>query len=201
MAEPGIVYTPSTEDSPLRQGELLSGIVHAQRKLDSIGTGLALIIRSVEHPWVIVLSQDCDLDWDFKWRQEQSQLASPQRRPSTKEIPNVLLCEMVEAGDLHAEWQMGSREWKHLIQNKNERYHFLQKVAMEEDACHEGTPELCIDFKRYFTIPTGELYLQLTLEARRRCRLNSPYVRHLSSRFYNFQSRVALPEEHFSESS
>jgi len=46
-----------------------------------------------------------------------------------------------------------------------------------------------------------ELYLRLGLGARRRCRLNSPYVQHLCSRFYNFQSRVALGEEHFGEPS
>lgn len=201
MAERAIIYAASAEGSALRQSELLSGIIQAQRRLDSIGPSLAPIVLSVVHPWVLVLSQDCDLDWDFRWRREWSQPDAPQGRPSTKQLPNILFCEMVEAADLHSEWQMGSREWKHLVQNKNERYHFLQKVGIDEDACHEGVPELCIDFKRYFTIPTDELYVQLVLGARRRCHLNSPYLQHLCGRFYNFQSRVALPEEHFSEPS
>lgn len=64
----------------------------------------------------------------------------------------------------------------------------------------EGAPELVIDFKRYFTLPTGELYRWIALgETRRRCRLRSPYMEHLSSRFAYFLSRVALPEDYRSE--
>jgi hypothetical protein len=59
---------------------------------------------------------------------------------------------------------------------------------------------MAIDFKRYFTLPTDELYLRVERqETRRRCGLKSPYLEHLSARFSCFLSRVALPEDHFSE--
>ena len=55
-------------------------------------------------------------------------------------------------------------------------------------AIGEGMPELGIDFKRYFTIPTDEVYFRIRAEAQRRSRLRSPYLEHLSNRFYSFQS-------------
>ena len=39
-----------------------------------------------------------------------------------------------------------------------------------------GIPELGVDFKRYFTIPTDEIYKRIEKgEVRRRCVLMSPY--------------------------
>jgi hypothetical protein len=68
------------------------------------------------------------------------------------------------------------------------------------DRLQEGLPELAIDFKRYFTVPTDEVYRRIELgEARRRCLLISPYLEHLSSRYAYFLSRIALPVDHASE--
>jgi hypothetical protein len=46
-----------------------------------------------------------------------------------------------------------------------------------------------------FSIPTDELYLRITLGMRRRARLQSPHLQHLSSRFGYYCLRVALPIE------
>jgi len=56
-------------------------------------------------------------------------------------------------------------------------------------------PELGIDFKRYFTLPTAEVYYQIQRQAARRCCLRSPYLEHLSTRFHAYQQRLALPED------
>jgi hypothetical protein len=174
-------------------------VVQARLKLDSIGPGLAPVVQSVTHPWVIVLSQDCDLDWDFKTRQQRPEAADPVAIAPAKEVPNTLLCEVLEAERVRARPEIKSRDWERMKINKDERYQFLQSIASSEDALGQGTPELCIDFKRYFTVPTDELYLQFTMGAVRRSRLNLPYVQHLCVRFFYFQYRVALPEEHESE--
>ena len=77
------------------------------------------------------------------------------------------------------------------------------------DAVGKGFSELAIDFKRYFTIPPDEVRRRLDLEtpvpgseairARRRSVFMSPYLEHLSTRFAQYFSRVALPEQHQSE--
>jgi hypothetical protein len=89
--------------------------------------------------------------------------------------------------------------WDPVKKNKNERYQFLQQVEQADDAAAEGVPETGIDFRRYFTIPTGEVYVQIEKFARRRCRLLSPFLEHLSNRFAHYLCRVALPFEHVSE--
>ena len=136
------------------------------------------------------MTQDCDLDWDYKARQKGSE--------QQKLIPSVLFCEVATAEELFGRIR-NSKIWEKVQQNKDERYQFLQQVSPEDDALGEGLPELGIDFKRYFTIPTGEVYLRLqNPEIRRRCKLNVPYRDHLSTRFCYFQMRVALPAEHAS---
>ena len=76
----------------------------------------------------------------------------------------------------------------------------MQKVDATCDGLQQGLPELTIDFKRYFTIPTDEVYKRIEIsETKRRCVLVGPYLEQLSSRFAYFIGRVALPEDHFSE--
>jgi hypothetical protein len=91
---------------------------------------------------------------------------------------------------------MNKDRWSKVKTNKDERYQFLEKVPSESDALGKGLPELGIDFKRYFCLPTDEAYYRLETDAMRRCRLRSPYLEHFSTRFSYFLSRVALPNDH-----
>ena len=121
--------------------------------------------------------------------------------PLGKMIPNVLLCEIDEAAGIRNGYGAisTSETWKRIEQNKEERFQFLQKIPPEADRLKEGLPEMAIDFKRYFTIPTEEVYLRFRLEAQRRCRLASPYLEHLALRFGYYQMRVGLPADHYSD--
>lgn len=196
------IYRPSLPDSsPLRQGEILSGIIQVKLNLKTYGTE-DVEIDLLVHPYAIIVSQDCDLDWDFRARHGESQ--------EHKRIPSILFCEISTARNLssvilnieNVKDIKKSRIWSRVKENKDERYHFLQQVKQEEDCLSEGLPELGVDFKRYFTIPADEVYLRIEKsESKRRCCLTSPYTEHFSSRFFYFQSRVALPEDHFSEPS
>lgn len=61
-------------------------------------------------------------------------------------------------------------------------------------------PHPYVDFKRYFAIPVDEIYARIDAgELRRRCCFQAPYLQHLATRFYCYQARIALPEQHFSE--
>jgi hypothetical protein len=134
------------------------------------------------------MTQACDLTQDFEPRQN----GKPQ-------LPEVLFCQVPMAEELRKTPGLASDIWKRIRQNKDERYHFLEGVPLECDACGEAIPELGIDFKRYFTLPTEEVYHQIRSGTiRRRCVLISPYLEHLSTRFAYFLSRVALPRDHVS---
>jgi hypothetical protein len=189
LEETGGIYAPSSVNSALRQGEILSNLAQARLAIASliIGEEELLEIERVWHPLAIVMSQDCDLDWDCRSQQ------------NNKKIPNILFCEVTPAESLRGRSDINSEIWKRIKQNKDERYQFIQAALPQEDAQGEGLPELAIDFKRYFTIPTEEVYYRIQFGARRRCRLQSPYLEHLCTRFGYYQFRVALPAEHFSE--
>lgn len=192
-------YEKSSLGTALRQGELLSNVIELTIDLATMFCQSPNFAQK-KHPFAVVMSQDCDLDWDFAARNDQSQ--------EHKKIPNVLLCEIMCAKLLACKIMETegskrsdkSRTWARVKINKDERYHFFEEIDKSEDLQNEGIAELGSDFKRYFTIPTDELYERILHgETKRRCRLLSPYMEHLSSRFAYFQSRIALPEEHSSE--
>ena len=182
----------------LRQGEILSNLKQFKLNLESLHSGKPLA-EPIIHPFAIVVTQDCDAEQDFKKRQVSDLI-------SDKIIPSILFCEIVAAEQLRNRdkdnkvKEINSTIWGQVKINKNERYHFLESVSAKSDILGGGLPELTLDFKRYFTIPTEEVYYRLEIgEAKRRCRLVSPYLEHLTSRFNYFQSRIALPEDHTSE--
>jgi hypothetical protein len=183
-------------DQPLRQCEILTNVIQTRLALVSLGEAEPrtedLVFR-----YAIILTQDCELEQDHGVRFPAGQPASD------KLIPSVLLAEVYTAEDMLSRIADSSKkQWERLniAKNKNERFHFLQKAESDCDQRNEGLPELAIDFKRCFTLPTDELYRRIELgEAQRRCVLVSPYLEHLSSRFAYFLSRVALPSDHASE--
>lgn len=178
--------------SPLRQGEILTDLEQFRLNVASLATGMATG-KPFKHPFAMVLTQDCDLEQDYRVRS--------QGKDSDKLLPGVLFCELATAKELYGQIrQINPKFWDRIKINKDERYHFLQKIEAADDALKEGLPELAIDFKRYFTLPTEEIYRRIEIgEAKRRCVLVSPYLEHLSSRFAYFLSRVALPIDYISE--
>jgi hypothetical protein len=175
----------------LCQGEILSGLVQTQLEVESVGATQDIHLDRKTHPFAVVLSQDCDLDLDFKARCGQTK--------ADKLLPNVLFCEVLTAEELRQSGWMNATIWARVKINKDERYQFLQKVEPGDDADGQGVDEMGIDFKRYFTIPTAEVYVQLKKTTRRRCKLCSPYLEHLSQRFAQYLCRIALPLGHASE--
>jgi hypothetical protein len=139
------------------------------------------------------MTQDCDLEQDYRVRSEG--------RASDKLLPGILFCEVAAAQELYGQIRQNNPKfWDRIKINKDERYHFLQRNESMCDLLGEGLAELAIDFKRYFTLPTDEVYKRIEIgETKRRCVLISPYLEHLSRRFAFYLSRVALPLDHASE--
>ncbi|MFG0287024.1 MAG: hypothetical protein ACF8CQ_02560 [Rhodopirellula sp. JB044] len=179
----------------LRQGEILSDVV--QVTLDVAGgypnESEEHPIDRVVYPFAVVASQDCDLDWDYKNR------VGNDKKPD-KELPSIWLLEAFPAQAVRDRKDVNRNVWNFVSSNKHERYHFLETIPLELDLEGQGIQELTLDFKRYFCLPSDELYAQLNSgQAKRRCRLSSPYLEHLSARLAYYQSRVALPLDHESE--
>jgi hypothetical protein len=184
------MYRASDPSGCLRQGEIISDLVRARLHLGSIG-GDPIVDFDIQ-PFAVLITQDCDLEQDHRYRGQGIE--------NDKILPGLLFCEVFSAEELFGRLDRNRKLWERIPRNKDERFHFLQKVEPACDAIQTGLPEFGIDFKRYFTIPTAEVYRRIELgEAKRRCVLQPQYLEHLSSRFAYFLSRVALPLDHVSD--
>lgn len=190
-------YEKSEDAGALRQGEILSSVVQMSLLPESIDTGSATVNRD-KHDFAIVITPDCDLDWDFKAKQGKANKG--------KILQNILLCKVIFSSDLAKrinDDQDPKRNfetktpWKKARQNKDERYHFLESIEDVLDLQGKGMRSLGIDFKDFFTLPRDFLYSSINNGFTfRRCKLIRPYCDHLNSRFAYFLSRIGLPEEH-----
>jgi hypothetical protein len=191
LASASIVYELPQQEAPLCQGEILTALIQLVPKSWISDLNGAVVFDPVTHPYAIVLSETCDLLQDYRGAAGSTDLMG-------QGLPNILFCQAETAEQLRGH-SGGTDIWKRIRQNKDERYQFLEKIPSEADRVGEGLPELGVDFKRYFTIATPEVYIRLAQGTQRRSRLGIPYREHLAFRFAAYQCRVALPRDHFSE--
>ncbi len=195
------VYAPSDVPGPLRQTEILSGLDRIRLSAASFGAP-EIAVDAVHYEYAIVLTQDCDLQRDYEARELAASkgAGSDDLKIKAALLHDVLLCQVFAAEELRLTPAINSTIWHNVRNNKNERYQFLTEVPSECDCSNRGLPELGIDFNRCFSIPADELYWRVAQDGRcsRRCRLVSPYLEHLTTRFAAFLSRVALPKPHVS---
>jgi len=194
--QPTGIYERSPADGSLQQGDVLSVLHHQFLNLEGLQAG-QLVVDEVERAYVIVVSQSCDLEWDYEARRLAGE--------PDKFLPSIMLCDALTAEEVRSRKSLkgevinNSKLWDPLRKNKDERFHFFEAVPRGEDADGVGIPELVVDFKRYFSMPTTELYWKLAQDGtKRRTRLKVPYLEHFASRFFQYQSRVATPRQHLS---
>lgn len=184
------MFARSPDTGPLQQSEILSGVIQTRISMESLRLGDERPqVEEIQHPYSIVLTQDCDLYWDFTAR-EQGNDAGLQM----KLVPNVLLCELSEEAVLRGEQGINSEVWRRIAKNLNERFHRFPEVPPDGDRRGDGLPSLVADFKRIFTVPTEELYARMGADVIRRSFLQNPHLQHFSSRFGYYCLRVALPD-------
>ena len=184
-------YQPSLKNTSLRQGELLSNLIQYSPVASEISSeGGDLAFEQIIHPYAIVVTQDCDLDWDYRARQ------SDNSQPS-KLLNSIILCEISTAEEVRKPSEnMNSKEWKLVESHRHERFYFFEKIPLECELEQIGLPELTADFKKVFGIDSATLYRQIEIGiTQRRAVLSSPYLEHFSRRYYSFHGRVALPSQ------
>ncbi|PSB02812.1 hypothetical protein [Merismopedia glauca] len=189
------IYQASDKNSSLRQGEILTGVIQYKPVSgEFLEKEQELSFDAVLHPYAIVVTQDCDLDWDYKARQVTNS------QPS-KLLNSVILCEIATAREIRdTADDINSATWKLIASHRHERFYFFEKISPKYEVDQQGLPELTADFKKVFGVDTATLYRQIELGiVKRRTVLVSPYLEHFSRRYYSFHSRVALPFQYESE--
>jgi len=182
------VYARSNPSGPLRHCEIISNIRQIIPTPGASWSGEVPRIEIIKHPFAVILSQDCDLTQDFDAR-------SAETPDPNLMLSSVLLCEAALASDYRQRPKMGNI-WKQLRQNDLVRYHYLCKIMPAQDAAGIGIDSLVLDFKRHFTLTTADVYEQVKLGAQRRSLMQCHYLEHLNTRFFYFQSRIAIPQPH-----
>lgn len=191
------IYQTSDKHSSLRQGEILTGVVQFNPIVEELSQKWQelkdLPFTPVLHPYAIVVTQDCDLDWDYKVR------GTSNSNPA-KLLNSIVLCEIGTAESIRGTDGMNRKEWELVISHRHERFYFFEKIPLEYELEQEGLPELTADFKKVFGIDAATLYRQIELGiVKRRTILASPYLEHFSRRYHSFHGRVALPSQYESE--
>jgi len=195
MSKP-LIYRASNDKEALRQGEILTGLIQVKPVASESSPNLDQIqFKRIVHPYAIIVTQNCDLDWDYSARQN--------RDKPNKLLNSILFCEVHTAQEIRSNKtvQLNSADWNLVKSNRYQQYHFLEKIPLERESSQEGIPELTVDFKKIFAIDADFLYHQINNNnfAKRRAVLESPYLEDFSHRYHDFHGRVALPAQHESE--
>jgi hypothetical protein len=145
-----------------------------------------LFVYNLSFPFIICLNQECDLEQDYRLREEGSNKA----RMLHCLVAPVFLTESFFSGD---HWSsdifaqsdgIGRRAHKRYRDNEVPRYHNLKFPDPE-------LPELIIDFKHFFTVNTDYLYSKVN---QRMCSMDDLFREQISQRFSFYLSRIGLPE-------
>lgn len=176
----------------IRQGDVYRNVEFVESVIEE--EGIVQVARIV-FPFVVVLTQDCDLKQDFRTRygrkgrpfNQDKLLISVLVAPlyNLEHVYNgehlselgIQMCRVPRSG------QTGSR----LLQNKRPRYHHLsfpKEVPLADSI---------VDFKHYFSVTVG--YLKRVRQADYVCNIAPVYREDLGQRFASFLSRIGLPEE------
>jgi len=153
-----------------------------------------ITVEKVTFPYVIVLTQECDLkfDYEFRWGKLKDKENQDKYLISVLVAP-IYNAEHVYVGEHLSEigLKMTSVPKKHssgdvFRQNKNPRYHYLEfptKTRMVESV---------IDFKHYFSVNVE--YLKSIQKSNFVFRVGKLFREDISHRFASFLCRIGLPE-------
>jgi hypothetical protein len=187
-------YEAPPRSPALRQAEVLANLNEYRAvRLDANGSLEYLVIG---HPMVVVMSQDCDLEQDcaLRFPSDGAVPSAEQIEMNANSLAQVILCDAYTETEIRAKLaSFGSKDWKHVDQNQNERYHRFAAASVGTDS-QDVLDAMYIDFRKHFTVPTGFLHGRIAAaETVRRAVLPPVYSHDLIHRFYNYQSRIAIP--------
>lgn len=168
-----------------RKSRLCQGDIFRNLSFSISGIGFGVKKDEIFLEYAVVMSQDCDINSDYICRKSH--------KNNNQSLPTILICPAYNCASFcmgqHIQgWKMDTSVSKEkLIKNEDfKRYHYL-----EEDI-DNSVPELAIDFKHFFALPTDFLY-----DNRKDhyvATINELFREALSQRFAVFLSRFGLPE-------
>lgn len=185
-----MIKTDTAREDRICQGDIFKDIEYIEYALEKSG---AFEISKITFPFVIILTQDCDLKQDFNNRNDTEKQSQDKHLISVIVAP-LYNVEHVYLGEHLSELELNMQQipknktmGKLLRDNQLPRYHYLEF----EQAI--PIPASAIDFKHYFSVNV-EVLLRIKKE-NHICKVSTLYRESISQRFASFLSRIGLPTE------
>lgn len=173
------------------QGDIIRDVEYIESVQERGGK---LEITKIVFPLVVVLTQDCDLQWDYQLRWAKVRPSNQDKALLSVLVVPLYNLEHVYAGEQLSNLQLQMRtinrnktEGKDLRSNSNPRYHYLDFDETIPIATSVA------DFKQYFSVSVA--YLKELKRSHFVCQLGALYREDLSQRFAAFLSRIGLPDK------
>lgn len=125
MAAQHRIYKKSPKHGALRQGELVSNLIQVLVDLKTLTKNSDdLSVLEKHHPYAIVVTQDCDLEQDYKARLQKDETKRHRL------LRSILFCEVYTEHYLNDypldEIKKKGTTRNNIIKNKDERFHFFK---------------------------------------------------------------------------
>ncbi|MFZ0034863.1 MAG: hypothetical protein WAK60_07740 [Sedimentisphaerales bacterium] len=178
----------------LSQGDIYKDVEFIEYAIEKAGV---IEISKIVFPFVVVLTQDCDLNQDYTVRWSRKDISNQDKKIISVIVAPLYNEEHVCKGEHLSELGMTMAEIKsktlgnNLRQNQTPRYHYLKFP--------KNVPIVTsvIDFKHYFTVNVE--YLKKHKKENFICQIGPLYREAVSQRFSNYLSRIGLPKNETSQ--
>jgi hypothetical protein len=179
-------YVKDTTIKRICQGDILRDVdvIESYTKVGSTGE-----LKYLTLPYIIVMTQDCDLESDFKNRSDIF-------KSQDKYLRTILACPAYNASEFREGHHLddiglkmehwNSKMFAQIKEQQHTRFHFLEQDQILQ------VPDLVVDFKHYYTIPRDTLFG--IYKDNYLVTINQLFREYLSQRFSNYLSRIGLPE-------
>jgi len=182
-----LIKTKTKTKRRIHQGDIIKDVEYIEWAVEK---GDDIEVSKLLFPNVYILSQDCDLEQDYKNRN------SKEENSQDKYLLSVLVAPVYNAEKVYAGQHMNELEMnmspinknktpgKNIQKNTNPRYHYLE--------FHDNSmvPSV-IDFKHYFSVNTN--YLRGIKKTNYFCTVSELFREDISLRFSNYLARIGLP--------
>jgi hypothetical protein len=185
-----MIKVKTSKQSRIQQGDILRNVEYLESITEKAGN---IEITKINFPLVIVLTQDCDLALDYKYRFKKKDGAN-----HDKFLFSVLVAPLYNADHffsgthlelLNQNMQPITKKkspGEFILKNDNPRYHFI------EFPNNIPIVPSVIDFKHYFSVNVN--YLKNKKKVDFVCKVSELYREQITLRFSNFLSRIGLPD-------
>jgi hypothetical protein len=180
-------------ESHVQQGEVFRDIHMIGDVTEDNGI---LEVGRISFPYVIVLTQECDLEEDFRLRSTDSEEAKLDKLLLSVLIAPLYNADHLRKGEHLSELKINgqkingervnSKHWNHFTNNMMPRYHYLEFPNSAK------LVPLVIDFKHYFSVNLE--YLKRVREEHYITTVAELFRERISQRFANYLSRIGLPD-------